>query len=201
MHRLRDAKVVSGWIQNMFGHKVEVLTNAETPIQIGDRFRFELHGRKTSAVFEASLSNVEQFDLTNGGAMYGIDGTSARVIEAEWVSLRFTVVTQFRFANALQPFRTKVKDLQATLTHEGACIIGDVIDVAQSGYSVSVPEALIPGSRIVFRMETNVGTVNGNGIVRNCRRAKNGQFRAGVQLLEMGRLDRPRWDRFIDELY
>lgn len=200
MHRLKDAQILHGWIQTMFGSRVEVLTPADSFVQIGERFRFELHGRKTSAVFDASLTGVEQFDVQSQGVEYAIEGTGMKVVEAEWITFQFNIDGQFRYANALQPFRIRTSNIEIKISGKDWTCQSSTIDVSSSGLSLLFESAIDIGQKVKFEAATPLGAVLGGAIVRSCQKTRDGKYRIGLQLADMGRLDKPRWDRLISEL-
>ncbi len=200
MHRLRDARIFHGWIQTMFGSRVEVLTPADAFVQIGEKFRFELHGRKTSAVFDACLTDVEQFDVESQGVEYAVEGSAAKVVEAEWIVLQFNIDGQFRYANALQPFRIRTTNIEIKVIARDWTCQATSVDVSMKGIAILHDQQVEPGQKVKFEAMTPLGKVMGEAIIRQCQKAKGGKFRLGLQLCDLGRLDKPRWERLITEL-
>lgn len=197
---MTDGVIITGWVENVFGNQIEVKTSDDVFVQIGEMFRFELHGPKISAVFEASVAGVEQYDSGSSGVSYAISGSSAKVIEADWVVLRFTIQGQFRFANAIKAFRVQVKGISVDFKLNGTVVKGDLQDVGEFGFSALIRQEIMPGTKLVADIATTLGNVTASAAVRYCGPAKDGLYRVGVELQEMGRLDRPRWKRYISEI-
>lgn len=200
LHRMADGVIINGWVENVFGNQIEVRTSDDVFVDIGEMFRFELHGPKISAVFEASVAGVEQYDSGSSGVSYAIEGSSARVIEAEWVTIRFTIQGQFRFANAIKAFRVQVKDIKVVFKLNGTTVPGELIDVGEFGFGALIGQEIMPGTKLIADIGTTLGNVTANAAIRYCGPAKDGLYRIGLELQEMGRLDRPRWKRYISEI-
>lgn len=199
MHRLRDARIFHGWVRHIDDMHIDVSIQANSVIEIGDRFRFELHGRKTSAVFEADLSSMEPSDVFSNGLQYLIEGSNAKFVEADWVNLRFQVSGQFRYSTVHEPFRTKLVDTNVAFRMGSRIVEALSIDAAKEGLAALTVENMQTGSTVFFEATTVHGRVTGLAIVRSCRKVNAYHFRVGVQIIEMSRLDRPRWNRVVYE--
>lgn len=197
LFRLHDSKIFHGWVRNVFGSRVEVVSPTDQPVQIGEKYRFELHGRRTSAVFDASLESVEPFDMSGKGDSYAVEGSNVRIIEASWVVLQFYVDGQFRYSNAIKPFRARADGVKAQILVDGETVYLEVIDVSQQGLAVKGFMPLSPGLKVGLVVETPIGSVRGSGTIRNCRSEDGHEHRIGIELDRMGRIDQPRWDRFV----
>ncbi|MFX8731524.1 hypothetical protein ABTM48_20090, partial [Acinetobacter baumannii] len=50
LQRLRDAKVLNGWIEDFLSSSVDVATASELNLRVGEEFRFEGFGHHISVV-------------------------------------------------------------------------------------------------------------------------------------------------------
>ncbi|MBL8066044.1 MAG: hypothetical protein JNM34_09325, partial [Chthonomonadaceae bacterium] len=113
---------------------------------------------------------------------------------------RFSIQSQFRFANAIKAFRSRVKGISVTFQLDGSKLKGEVVDVGERGFGAILSEPIIPGTKLNSEVTTSLGVVSAVGLIRYCNSNPNGTYRAGVELVDMGRLDKPRWLRYVSEL-
>lgn len=201
--RLRDARLFNGWIENFFGNKVEVTTSTEFPVEIGDEFRFEGFGHHISVVFNAKLEAVHQVDLGDLSALQAIEGSNARILEARTSTLSLVVTNQARYAASSETVRVKVQDLYTKVNWQMFAEDGFVTDVSPMGVGLLLREKISVGEPVDVQIQTNLGLVKATGSVRHCRpeRDRPGYNRLGVMFTDLGRLERPKWERFLKEIH
>lgn len=199
--RLRDAKIFNGWITGYFGQMVEVTTSTDSAVQIGDEFRFEGYGNQISAVFHATLDEVGTLDVDSAAKVMAIEGSTTQIIEARQVVFRMVVSGVVRFSTSKEPMRMRVPNLYAELEREGVLWKGFCVDVSEKGAGMIFRTPVEPETDAILRLHTIFGIVECDAQTRYCRldTEYEGQYRVGLRLGVMGRLDRPRWERFLKE--
>jgi hypothetical protein len=199
--RLRDAKLFTGWIEDFFGTKVVISSNTNFAVQVGDEFRFEGFGHHISVVFTAVLDSVGQLSLVDAGRVTTIEGTNARIVEAKRVSFHLTLVGPVRFSASHENLRMRTSDLFAVVADS----VGEhemiVVDVSQGGLGLISGTPLKAKDYVKIRIETRLGPVDATGNVRYCRldRDRDGMYRVGLQFMDMDRVNRPRWERYLEK--
>lgn len=198
--RLRDAKIFNGWINNYFGNEVVLATSTDSAVQIGDEFRVEGYGNQISVVFNAILKEVSTLDLTTSAKVSEIGG-NATFIEAKQVAFVLDVVGVVRFSASQEPVRLKVSDLEVELTISGKKISGFAVDISNMGAGVVVTQEVPKGSVFELQLHSPFGVVTAVGGVRYCRPDPDRpqHFRIGLLFTDLGRIERPRWERLHKE--
>ncbi|MBS1708637.1 MAG: hypothetical protein JSS65_07945 [Armatimonadetes bacterium] len=169
---------------------------------IGDEFRFEGFGHMISVVFLAKLEGIGTYDESTQGRSAAIEGSNSQIVEARRTTFRLVVASPMRYANSPEAVRYKVKQMYAPVTVDGKKIEGFALDVAPAGIGLTCDEQIEPQTQVNICIHTPLGPVNAPAICRHSRPDEDraGKFRAGFMFLELGRIDRPKWDRFIKEL-
>jgi len=199
--RLRDAKIFSGWIESYFGSRLELSTNTNHAVQIGDEFRIEGYGHKVSMVVSARLVEIAQLDLLAEGMVTAVAGTNSRIVEAKRVLLRLEVTSPVRFSGSTENVRIKTKSIPVLL-EQGKEFQGFCLDVGAQGFSFTTTEPVAVNEEIRAQLQTNQGVIRCSGNVRYCRldRDREGMNRCGVHLNPFDRTTGPKWEAFIDSL-
>lgn len=201
LYRLSDARIFSGWIRSFFGNQVGIDLDAKVPVEINDLFRIEAHGRRSSVQFEASLLAVEAFDIAASGVVEVIKGSNARIIEAHTVSVTVCIQGQMRYTPSTQTFRVRIANVEVSLTRDSQHADGILVDASEGGLAAVCPVQPPVGAEVDFKAQTSLGLVCGKAVVRNVRPSaeRPGFFRIGLEIVRLGRLDLPRWHRFVQE--
>ncbi|QYK55925.1 MAG: PilZ domain-containing protein [Fimbriimonadaceae bacterium] len=175
--------------------------NASKVLEIGDTFRMEANGQRGNFIFEATLQSVEQLDMGANGVVAAIEGTSARLLEARMVTLVLMIGPQPRYAPTPQPFRIRVTGIDGMVNSSGSALEASLLDVSSEGFALFSKREIRLGDTIRFEIATPLGMVRGDGQVMNCRPAPDhpGFHRVGVKVIDLGRLDAPRWARVVQE--
>ncbi|MBX3113129.1 MAG: PilZ domain-containing protein [Fimbriimonadaceae bacterium] len=201
--RLRDAKFFNGWIEDFSGNRLSISTHNQHAVELGDEFRFEGFGHHISVVFNARLDHIGQLDLGAAGAMVSqIEGSNVQVIEACRTTFDFTVTSPIRFAASNESVRMQMPEIYTTIDFEGRTIETFTIDVGPQGIGVILREPLPHHAMVDVTVETRLGAVNAAGCVRYCRKDPDraGMMRCGIMFTDLGRMEKPRWERFLRDL-
>jgi hypothetical protein len=198
LQRLRDAKVLNGWIEDFLSASVDVATASELHLRVGEEFRFEGFGHHISVVFNGRLTEVkEQVDwesLTAGG--------NARALEAGKTSMRLAVTGPVRYSASPESVRMLCPEMPIRIAFGANEIHGTTVDVGANGVGVVATQEVDPGTTVAAFIDTPHGRVAAQALVRYCRShsSRDGFCRIGLMFTDMGRVDRPRWDRFLQDL-
>lgn len=197
--RLADGSMIDSWVEKIYGSRVELETCSLLQFKVGEKFRFELHGKKMSAHFDATLVQIHSSVSNSNRGHAQTQGANALAVEPQFWTLVFAIEGSFRYVNSVQAFRTRTTGTGVTLFYEGKTTSGEVVDVGPFGFGCHLPEDLLPGTLIGFEIQSPVGSINGHATVKNCRKLAEGGFRVGAHIEKLGRLDLPRWERYVTE--
>ncbi len=199
--RLSDAKIFNGWVDQFYGNTVIVTTSADAPVELGDEFRVEGFGNQISVVFNAKLSSADGVtSLLHAAA--AVDGSSARMLEPLKSTLKMVVTSPVRYSASQESVRYQVEGMFTGIAVNGEVISAFTVDVAPNGIGAVCKTEIEPGSATTIAIQTGLGPVKAEAVVRYCRAEKDreGYFRIGLMFTNMGRIERPRWERFVREL-
>lgn len=172
--RISDAKFFAGWVRDFNASSIIVALSTDAGLHPGDKFIFEVHGQRAGATFPAELM----------------------VISGE--EYLFSIPQQLRLTTPREEARVFVKDIAGILQGDLVEVDVVVLDVSQRGAGVLAPTPLTVGDKVTLTVETAQGSVNCTGEVRYCRADKAwGQYRAGLLLDEMGRVERAKWAKLV----
>lgn len=197
--RLADGSMIDSWVEKIYGSRVELETCSHAQFKVGEKFRFELHGKKISAHFDATLVQIHSSVSNAGQSRPQTQGANALSVEPQFWTLVFAIEGSFRYVNSVQAFRTRTAGTPVTLFHEGKTTSGEVVDVGPFGFGRHVPADLLPGTLVGFEIQSPVGNINGHATVKNCRKQGEDGYRLGAHIEKLGRLDLPRWERYVTE--
>lgn len=199
LQRLRDAKVFNGWIEDFLGSSVDVTTSTEANLETGDEFRFEGFGHHISVVFNGRLTEHRDDAQAWRAATYG---SAARALDTSGTALRLAVSGPVRYSASPESVRMLCPDLATRIVFGSNEINGVSVDVGPNGVGVLATSEVDPGTTVAAFIETPAGRVTAQALVRYCRSqsGRPGHCRFGLMFTDMGRLDRPRWERFLKDL-
>lgn len=197
--RLSDAKLFTGWIESAEGNDLEVSTLTNSAVTPGDEFRIEGYGHKVSMTVTARLKEIGKLDLATEARICGIEGTTAKIVEAKRIRLKMVACAPTRFAATEESLRIKVplfpvKTIQGGTTTEGYCV-----DIGPQGFGMVSTGRLCPGEPVTADIVTPNGVVSCAGEVRYSLedRDREGMYRSGIEILSMERRMAPRWEMLL----
>lgn len=199
--RLRDAKVFSGWIENFHGQKLDVSCSTQFAVELGDEFRLEGFGHHIAITFNAKLENIANYDILAKGGLSVIEGTNGRIIEATKTTLNLVITSPVKFTASPEAVRIAVQDYPTRIQVGSQDLTGNLADIGPNGIGVKLSTKIEPSVPVVLTIQTPYGPVRTQGVTKYCRidpdRAE--LFRVGIMFTDLGRLERPRWDRFLNQ--
>ena len=198
--RLRDSHLFNGWIEDFFGSKLEVSTPPDVSVEVGDEFRFEGFGHHISVAFNAKLENVV-IEPAPASHRLSADVSNSSNQEPRRTTLSLAVTSPVRFAASSESVRLHADRLPVKIQYNGLEISGFTLDVAPNGIGAIVTDAIEPTTSIVCSVLTPFGWVRALAVARYCivDTEHPSGYRLGIMFTDMGRLERPRWERFISE--
>lgn len=200
--RLKDSKLFNGWIDQMAGNRVVLgLTGSQVPSE-GDEYRVEGYGHLVSVVFLAKLESISS-DAARASSPFAISAeTETEAVQPSHMRLNFLVSSAVRMVESQETVRYKLKNIAVQMVVDGALESGTAIDASFTGIGVRINKPVKQGDQTTMSVATPLGTVSVSAECRHCREDSEnpGQFRAGFQFLEFGRVDKPKWERFITNL-
>lgn len=199
--RLSDAKIFNGWIERIFGNKIELSTRTDSTVAAGDQFRVEAFGHFISMVFTAELEETEVYDVISQNYAALEEGGTATV-QTTRLTFQMGVKSSVRFSASSEPVRVQVPELPICLNQGETNIDGIVVDVAPNGMGVVSPERFEVDQQLEICMETSHGEIKGTCNVRYCKPDidRDGFYRTGLMFVDLGRIERPRWERFLKQI-
>lgn len=203
LQRYRDARIFNCWIEELFGSTIDLSTNSPHPVEIGDEFRVEGFGHHIKVVFNARLESVGKLDIVNSGILTAVEGGNARVLEARSVSLTLALSSQIKFISSDEALRLRCVDKFLSVTCGSIKTEGLTQDVGPGGIGAVLKKQLPVGQAARVVVATNVGDVAADVAVRYSRpdNERQGYFRTGFMITDLGRIERLKWDRFLKEFF
>lgn len=199
--RLRDAMLFNGWVEQFDGRHLTLTTSTDRAFHIDEVAQFEIAGFNAKAVFQAGLTNVDLASFNDDCDISTAAGAS--VVHVRSCTLRFDVTGQLRISPSSESARIRVNGVCVKfLLPEGRIVTGELSDTSSTGMGVTTDGEMGKGEAVKFAIDTHLGSIGGQGFVVYCRPdpEHDGVFRVGIRLEEMGRLDGPRWHRFLSEM-
>ena len=179
LSRHKDAKFVNGWVEYFRGESLIVTTEDHMGSETGDKFYVEAYGSKAKACMNAVLR-------------------SASAEEGKPFKLSLQLEGHLQVVDNSEASRVLVDQMQAKVTYGGTTFIAKVRDVSIKGVGLVTDSEIAKGAQIALEMDTPVGPVTAQGIVKHVR-ADHGKFRVGVELQSFTRLDGSRWRKLLGE--
>lgn len=177
LQRLSDAKFFAGWVKEF--SRTDLVVRCAEPVIVApaDVFMVQVHGHTSTALFRAVLSH--QF-------------------EAE---LFFTIPEPVRFLTAHEAVRVSVNGLTALVTSNGRAVEAQVVDLSVKGAGLITTCEFTKGDKVTIAFSTPLGPVECTGVVRYAKPdpAEDDKYRLGLELDELGRIERARWQRLIEQ--
>ncbi|MCB8932046.1 MAG: PilZ domain-containing protein [Fimbriimonadaceae bacterium] len=177
LQRLADAKFFSGWVKDFTRTDLVVKLGGPTQVKLGETFMVQVHGHSSTALFRAVLRAVGPKELT------------------------FVIPEPVRFLTASEQVRVTVEDVTATITGGGKALEATVVDLSVGGAGLVAAREIKKGEHVRVIFTTPLGNVECDAEVRYCKMEsiEDGTYRIGVQLEELGRIERARWNRLVEQ--
>ena len=110
----------------------------------------------------------------------------------------FTLLTHARLVDDERAPRAVTAGLTVSITLNSDTIIGSLCDVSESGLRVRSLGDYEVGQNLLLQMETEMGNISFTGrVARLLQSADDECCDAGIQIMEMSRLDRARYNHFV----
>lgn len=198
LQRMRDAKLINGWVEGFFGNTLKISVDSGVKMERGDQFRMEIFGEKLLVSCDVALHSIEL-----GSVSGAVNGSNAMEFKPSSVDLNMVVTSQVKFTHSEESARYKLDGTQVVILEEKKYIGAVLIDVSKNGIGITCEKEFERDEEIAVRLSTHLGDIRSKGTIRYCRedREREGCFRMGIQFIDMGRLDASRWSRFLTELY
>lgn len=200
-NRMRDAKIFNGWVLDFAGNQIELSTSTDAVVEIGDEFRVEAFGNNISMVFNAEIEDIGTISLETCDVVKESSSAQVKVVSAKQVTFRMRLVGQVKYSWSAESRRKRVDDLKCEVSYKGKELNCIVVDVSQQGLGVISTKKFESGEEFDVAISTKLGPVKGKATVRYCRpdADRPDHFRLGLLLEAMGRVDGPRWARFVEQ--
>ncbi len=195
--RLSDARLFHGWIFRAYGQQVVVRVFTNVCHRPDDTFAFEAIGRGIIGRFRGRLVSTE--DVAGGDI--GNPGCPLDAIDQGGKSIHIQIMGSLIVVPSSEAVRLSMQGLKASIglgedTHSVL-----VADVGPSGAGLH-SEAQIPkGEVLTLTIQSPLGLFEFEVKVQNCRASRKvaGVYRIGVHFGQLGRLDRAKWNRFLED--
>ena len=190
--RVRDAKIVYGWIEDLSDQTLHLKLQSNGPIDFDEAFIFEISGVLSSVRFGAVLCRRIEVPT----AEHPEEGEAASSVAHLH---EFRLNSEIQSTASSQAPRFQAANMRAALTICGEVRILPIEDVAPGGIGAYSDRELQQGTLGHISIPTRLGPVEGIGEVRYCRSVPDqpGKWRVGIQFQEMGRVDKGRWDDLL----
>lgn len=177
LQRLSDAKFFSGWVKDFTRTDLVVKLGGPAQVKPGETFMVQVHGHSSTALFRALLKGISPNELA------------------------FAIPEPVRFLTASEQVRVSVEGVTATLTSAGRALETTVVDLSVGGAGLVSTREIKRGEHVRVLFETPLGNVECDAEVRYCKAEsiEDGTYRIGVRLEELGRIERARWNRLVEQ--
>ncbi len=178
LQRLSDMKFFSGWVESMQNTSVQIrLKPSKAVIEPGDQFSVEVAGKEKTAIFVGKVSEI-----------------TGAIIHLE-------LPKGVEYTPKKENARVSMYGYRGRVLFEGNEYPFTLVDISEDGLGLFIPTALDRGSIVEFEVFTPVGQIDGTGEVRYCRTDPESpnQFRAGILMKELNRVERARWNHLLNE--
>lgn len=192
--RLKDCKLFNGWIEKFHADRVMVKTESPGDLAADQDFRFEAFGNGTTASFVAKVESVMDHSPSASGLMEALPSGTRFVV--------FKISTALRFSESSEAARHKVKDIPVCLILNQETISAAATDVSIGGIGAICGREIPAGMQLTVAIQTPLGAISATAESRYCRpeNGKPGMYRVGLMFLEMNRVAKPKWERYVGEL-
>ena len=189
--RLRDAKILHGWIDSIDPGQVVVKTSGSAAFQPGERFAFRTASLHGDVAFEATLVNCGGEDTATLVAL----ATKGRtMLDLEEQTLTFEVAG--RVLNLPLSGDPRYLCLDGSVALGTDATEASLRDVSPGGLGVVSPVAYTRGTVLKICVFTSAGQVDAEAEVRYCRKVGEmpEAYRIGMRLGNLDRVNRARWN-------
>ncbi|MHB8637301.1 MAG: PilZ domain-containing protein [Fimbriimonadaceae bacterium] len=179
LQRLADMKFFAGWVESINLAQVRIrLKASKMTVASGDSFSVEIAGKEQTAAFI--------------GEVVGVLGSVITLALPRGLAL------MPKKENA----RVSVVGVLGRVRFEGAEYAVTIVDISENGLGVLANSTLERGAIVEFEIFTPIGTIGGAGEVRYSRVDPDSpkQFRAGIQLGDLDRIERARWTKLLNSM-
>ncbi|MFM9873546.1 MAG: PilZ domain-containing protein [Fimbriimonadaceae bacterium] len=126
---------------------------------------------------------------------------AAEVTEIDRTNCKLTVLVLNGIPGVVRASRAVVPGSTIILKVGDDELIGSICDVSESGLRVRSFGGFEVGQELELSMDTHLGQINFKGrIARVVQSNENDSAEAGIQITEIGRLERARYNHFVDGL-
>jgi hypothetical protein len=177
LQRIGDMKFFTGWVEAINHAQVRIrLKSTKAVVLRGEKFSVEVAGKEQTAAFIGEVDEV-----------------AGNVIE---LMLPRGMALLPKKENA----RVSMFGIRGRVMFEGSEYAVTLVDVSESGLGVLSTANLERGTVVEFEVFTPMGSVSGSGEVRYCRAEPESpnQFRAGIQVSTLDRIERARWNQLLN---
>lgn len=189
--RLRDAKIMHGWIDSIDVGQVTVKASASAILQPGDRFAFRTACLAGDVAFEATLISAGSDDTAT---LVALASKGRTMLDLDEQTLIFEV--------AGRVINLPLSGDPRYLCTDGSVAVGDdaveasLRDVSPGGLGIVCPVSFPRGAMLRLCVYTAAGQVDAEGEVRYCRKVGEmpEAYRIGFKLGNLDRVNRARWN-------
>lgn len=195
--RLSDCRFFTGWVQDVYGDRLQVRAHPETLLAMRQSFHFELFGPDNIAAFQAVLQNSSGMEVYRAGISPEELQLRKKIATASESVFEFQLTTVVILRNTDEEARTLTRAARVLVrTFEGESS-GTMVDASPNGIGVLLDTKLQNSEAVQLQIQTHHGEIACGGQVRYCRPDAliPGSFRAGIRITLMERVDRARWQR------
>jgi len=192
--RLRDAKILHGWVDGLDGNFVTLKANSAVVLAPGDRFAFRSSCLSGDVAFEATL---RQCGSDDGVTLLALASKGRTMLDLEEQTLVFEVDGRITSLPVSGDPRYLCLDGTACLGDDG--VEASLRDISPGGLGVLSPSPIRRGESVRISVFTTAGRVVGDAEVRYCRKVGESPeaYRIGLKLGELDRVNRARWNSLL----
>jgi hypothetical protein len=178
LQRLKDLKFFAGWVKDLTSGELHLKLSTKSVLETGDHFSIEIHGPTCTAQFRAWLAVQSQDEAI------------------------FMIPDKIAYLTAKENVRVNVDMPASIVLEDGTPLQVIVLDISSEGAGVLSSISVPRGTKLGLSVDTPHGTVGCDGEVRYSKPDADvpDQFRLGLRLDVVGRVDKARWNKLFETL-
>lgn len=184
LYRRKDARIINAWVQYFRGSSIVVTTDDEFEGESSEHFYIEAFGSKVKACLDASFVK----SLSVGGQ----DEENVRT------AITLKVNGQIQVSHSDEPPRQLVEGMSVELEYGAMTFTALVRDISREGIGIISQEPWNVGMSVEIKIKSPLGPIQAEGEVKYVKPA-NGQYRIGIHIDRLSRLDDSRWRLLLGE--
>lgn len=184
LYRRKDARIINAWVQFFRGSSIVVTTDDEFEAESLEQYYIEAFGSKVKACLDASF--VKSLSIGEK-----VDGRVRTAITLK-------VEGQVQISDSDEQPRQLVAGMTVELEFGAITFTAWVRDISREGIGIISDDPWDVGMPVEIKIKSPLGPIQAEGEVKYVK-PTNGQYRIGIHIDRLSRLDDSRWRLLLGE--